>query len=142
MEAREIMNRNVITVTPETTVEEAVDLLLRYRIHGAPVVGVDGQLIGMVSFVDLAKRTGETVGQVMVSDPVCADEDSSVEELASMMLEQIVRRVPITSGGRVVGIVSASDIVQLFINLHEEPRRAAEPAVAGQRPPIKRRRES
>ncbi|MBI2201434.1 MAG: CBS domain-containing protein [Armatimonadetes bacterium] len=139
MEAREIMNRDVITVAPEMTVEEATNVLLRYRIHGAPVVGADGQLIGMVSFVDLAKRTGDTVGQVMVSDPVCADEDTPVEELAAMMLEEVVRRVPITSGGRVVGIVSASDIVQLFLNLHEQPRQAPEPASAGRRESARRR---
>lgn len=139
MEAREIMNRDVITLAPEMTVEEATSVLLRYRVHGAPVVGADGQLIGMVSFVDLAKRTGDTVGQVMVSDPVCADEDTPIEELAAMMLDEIVRRVPITSGGRVVGIVSASDIVQLFLNLHEQPRDGGEPAEAGPHHPAKRR---
>jgi signal-transduction protein with cAMP-binding, CBS, and nucleotidyltransferase domain len=38
-----------------------------------------------------------------------------------MMLDQMVRRVPIVRGGRVVGVVSASDIIQVFLNLHEAP---------------------
>ncbi len=124
MDARAIMTRDVITLAPEAPVEDATDLLLRYRIHGAPVVTSDGQLIGMVSFMDLARHAGEpvTVRDAMTPDPIVADEGTPVEEIAAMMLDQMVRRVPITSGGKVVGIVSASDIVQLFLNLHERPR--------------------
>src|SRR5574337_563310 len=124
MDAREIMTKEVVTLAPEMPVEDATDLLLRYRIHGAPVVASDGQLIGMVSFVDLARHAGEpvTVRDAMTPDPIIADEGTPVEEIAAMMLDQMVRRVPITSGGKVVGIVSASDIVQLFLNLHERPR--------------------
>lgn len=139
MEARDIMTPEVITLTPEMTIDEAVDALLHYRIHGAPVVDPDGQLIGMVSLVDLAKRTGDTVGHVMVSDPVTASEDTPVEELATIMLEQMVRRIPITSGGRVVGIVSASDVVQLFVNLHERPREPRELAASARRRTVKGR---
>lgn len=122
MEARDIMTKEVITLAPEMTLDEAADLLLRYRIHGAPVVGAHGELIGMVSFVDLARRAGETVKDVMSPDPVSALEDALVEEIAAMMLDQMVRRVAIVRGGQVVGIVSASDIVRLFLDLHEAPQ--------------------
>lgn len=124
MEARDIMTRDVIALRPEMSVEEATDLLLRYRIHGAPVTGPQGQLIGMVSFVDLARHAGESVAvqDVMNPDPVRAEEDTPVEALARLMLDEMVRRVPIVRGGTVVGIVSASDIVQVFLNLHEAPR--------------------
>jgi CBS domain-containing protein len=121
MEAREIMSKDVVAVAPEMLVSEAADLLLRYRIHGAPVVDGADQIVGIVSFTDLAARGGETVREVMAPDPVCALEDTPVEEIAAMMLEQMVRRVPIVRGGRVVGIVSASDIIQVFLNLHEAP---------------------
>lgn len=140
MDARDIMTQEVITVPPEMTIDEAVDALLHYRIHGAPVVDADGQLMGMVSLVDLAKRAGDTVRDVMVTDPVTASEDTPVEEVATMMLEQMVRRVPITSGGRVVGIVSASDVVQLFVNLHERPRGHREMAASAPHHTVKRRR--
>jgi len=126
MEARDIMSKEVITLAPDLRMGEATDLLLRYRIHGAPVAMPDGQLIGMISFMDLARRAGEdaTVRDVMSSDPVVAYEDTPADEVARIMLDQMVRRVPIVRGGKVVGIISASDIVQLFLNLHEEPRRA------------------
>ncbi len=124
MEARDIMTRDVITLSPEMSIEEATDILLRYRIHGAPVTTPEGQLLGMVSFMDLARRAGEDarVADIMTPDPVVAQEDTPVEEVARLMLDQMVRRVPIVRAGTVVGIVSASDIVQLFLNLHEAPR--------------------
>lgn len=121
METRDVMTKDVVTLTPEMTLQEAADVLLRYRIHGAPVVDPAGMLIGMVSVVDLVGRVGKTVADVMTEDPVSASEDTPIEEVARQMLEQMVRRVPIVQGGRVVGIVSASDIIQLFLNLHERP---------------------
>ncbi|HET8999692.1 MAG TPA: CBS domain-containing protein [bacterium] len=121
MEAREIMSKDVVAVAPEMLVTEAADLLLRYRIHRAPVVDEADQMVGMVSFMDLAARRGKTVRDVMAPDPVWASEDTPVDEVAAMMLDQMVRRVPIVRGGRVVGVVSASDIIQVFLNLHEVP---------------------
>jgi CBS domain-containing protein len=121
MEASEIMSKDVVAVAPEMPVGDAAELLLRYRIHGAPVIDSADQIVGMVSFTDLAARRGKTVRDAMAPDPVCAAEDTPVEEVAAMMLDQMVRRVPIVRGGRVVGIVSASDIIQVFLNLHEAP---------------------
>ncbi len=120
MLAREIMSRNVITLAPDMSVDDAQDVLLRYRIHGAPVVGPGDQLMGMVSYIDLLARAGERVRDVMAPDPVRADEETPVEQLAAMMLDRMVRRVPIVRDGRLVGIVSASDIIQLFVSLHEK----------------------
>src|SRR5713226_6508967 len=84
MEARDIMSKEVITLAPDLRMGEATDLLLRYRIHGAPVAMPDGQLIGMISFMDLARRAGEdaTVRDVMSSDPVVAYEDTPADEVA------------------------------------------------------------
>jgi CBS domain-containing protein len=131
MEAREIMSKDVVAVAPEMLVDEAADLLLRYRIHGAPVVDGADQIVGMVSFTDLAARRGQMVREVMAPDPVCASEDTPVEEVAAMMLDQTIRRVPIVRDGRVVGIVSASDIIQVFLNLHEAPTREGDPGARG-----------
>lgn len=121
MEAREIMVKDVVTLTPDMNVSEAADVLLRYRIHGAPVVDDTQTLIGMVSLVDLVGRVGDTVAEVMTADPVVAQEDAPVEEVARMMLDQMVRRIPIVRAGRVVGIISATDIIHLFLTLHEQP---------------------
>src|SRR3989337_127230 len=139
MEAREIMTTDVVSLAPDMPVEDAGQLLLHYRIHGARVMDAGGQLVGMVSVVDLVGRVGETVADVMTPEPVVASEDTPVEELAGIMLDQMVRRIPIVQGGRVIGIVSASDIIRVFLNLHETPAgppprppgRAARAAVGG-----------
>lgn len=117
--AGEIMSRDVVSVLPDMSVAETSDLLTRYRIHGAPVVDETGQLVGMVSLVDLVGRVGNTVADLMTPDPVSTSEDATVEEVAGMMLEQMVRRIPIIENGRVIGIVSASDIIRVFLNLHD-----------------------
>jgi CBS domain-containing protein len=120
MEARDIMTQEVITLTPNMTVGEAADVLVRYRIHGAPVIGEDGMLVGMVSLVDLVAKPGAKVREIMTPDPVFAMEDTPLQEVAQTMLDEMVRRVPITRGGRVVGIVSASDIVRAYLGLVDE----------------------
>ncbi|HLJ60604.1 MAG TPA: CBS domain-containing protein [bacterium] len=139
MEAREIMTRDVVTLAPDMSVTEAQDALLHYRIHGAPVVDDAGQMIGMVSFTDLSSRPGRKVREVMTPDPLSVGEDTTVEDVAALMLDQMVRRVPVVEGGRVVGMVSASDIIQVFLNLHERTprgnaRRAGPGAVVEQAP--------
>lgn len=128
--AADIMTRDVVMLSPDMTVTETSDLLVRYRIHGAPVVDGTGQLIGMVSLVDLVGRVGRTVRDVMTAEPVSASSDTPVEELAGMMLDQIVRRIPIVEAGRVIGIVSASDIIQVFLNLHDQAADRSEPVAA------------
>lgn len=88
MDAREIMTKDVIAVAPDMLVAEAVDLLLRNRIHGAPVVDDAGQLMGMISFMDLAGRHGVRVSEIMAPDPVSASVDTPVEEVAAMMIDE------------------------------------------------------
>lgn len=141
--ARDIMSKDVVSLSPAMSVTDAVNTLLHYRIHGAPVVNEGDQLIGMVSFIDLSGQAGGTIRDVMTSDAVFVVEDTPVEEIAALMLDQMVRRVPVVSGGRVTGIVSAGDIIQVFLNLHEagpHQTEAKTPAATQQskRPPLRR----
>ncbi|HLW46523.1 MAG TPA: CBS domain-containing protein [bacterium] len=124
--AREIMSKDVVSLSPGMSIADAADALLHYRIHGAPVVDKTDQLIGMVSFTDLSARSGGTLRDVMTAEAVAVSEDTPVDEIAALMLDQMVRRVPVVSGGRVTGIVSASDIIQVFLNLHEVSPRQPE----------------
>ncbi len=130
--ARDIMTRDVVAVPPDMPLDEVGALLVDFRIHGAPVVDDDGRLVGMISVVDLVGRAGNVVADVMTPDPITAPEDAPVEELAGIMLGQAIRRIPIERDGRVVGIVSASDIIGLFLNLHE---RVVEPVEGSSRQP-------
>lgn len=118
--AYDIMTKDVLTVTPDMSKDEARDLLFQNGIHGVPVVDHSGRLVGMVSMVDVAGKLGTRVLHIMEHNPVTASEDTSVEEIASLMLTRNVRRVPILREGRLVGIVGAGDIIRAFLDLVEE----------------------
>lgn len=124
MKAREIMTTSVVTLRPDQLIDEATMGMVRRGIHGAPVVDGTGRLVGMVSFMDLKRRAGEDrMVQDVMWPPVSVEEDAPVQEIAAKMLDEKVRRVVVVHGGKVAGIVSATDIVRLFLDLHEEPRR-------------------
>ena len=129
METPTVMTREVKTVRPETPLDEALQLFVHAQIHGAPVVDPEGRLLGMVSFTDLAQRAGEdvTVEDLMRRDVPAISEETPLAEAAALMLRERVRRLPVLRGNRVVGILTATDIAQTFINLHEEPRRRRSP---------------
>ena len=142
MQARDVMTTTVITVTPETTVRELAQLLVRHRISAAPVVDEDQHVIGMVSEGDLLHRSeidSETkpgrqswwlkmigsdgaadyvkanarrVGEIMSREPVCVTEDTALAEIASVLESHHIKRVPVLRGGRLAGIVSRSNLVQ------------------------------
>lgn len=129
MRAYDIMTKDVLTVTADMSVDEVRDRFFHHRIHGAPVVDTSGTLIGMVSFVDLAGGLGRRVLHVMRRDPVTASEDASVGELASLMLNHKIRRIPIVRDQQLVGIVTASDVIQALLDLHEMGNVATEEKV-------------
>jgi CBS domain-containing protein len=88
-------------------------------IHAAPVVDGARQMVGIVSFVELSARPGRRVRDVMTVDPASVAQDASLEEAAALMLDQMVRQVPVVEAGRVVGILSTADIIRVFLSLRE-----------------------
>jgi CBS domain-containing protein len=64
---------------------------------------------------ELKKAVGATVGDVMSSNPVTVQADTSVEDLATLMVDREVSRVPVLEGDKLVGIVSKSDIVRSLV---------------------------
>ncbi|MDE2039773.1 MAG: CBS domain-containing protein [Elusimicrobia bacterium] len=128
MNAKDIMSRELITLPPDADISEAARLLSESRISGAPVVDAEGRLLGVVSQTDLTRFQGQggpaagaSVASVMTNKPVCCEEDTPTEEVARVMLERRIHRLLVTRGGRLVGIVSAMDILRsLVANLGHE----------------------
>jgi tRNA nucleotidyltransferase (CCA-adding enzyme) len=118
--AYDIMSKDVLTVTPDMSKDEARRMLFQSGVHGVPVVDHSGRLVGMVSVVDLAGKLGTRVLHIMEHNPITAPEDATAGEIASLMLTRNVRRVPILREGRLVGIVGASDIIRALLDLLEE----------------------
>ena len=112
MIAKEIMTKPVIAVTPFTPVKSLAKLLNKNHISGAPVLDESGRLIGIVSERDLLSKRGSQVKSIMTEKVVRVTEDTSVEEIASLMTTQNVKRLPVMRGQQLAGIVSRADIIR------------------------------
>ena len=119
MKVSEVMTREVETVRPDQTVQEAANFMLRADAGSIPVTEGD-RLIGMITDRDIAVRGiakghgPETpVRELMSSGLICARVDEDVEEVANKMSEAQVRRLPvIDEQDRLCGIVSLGDLAR------------------------------
>lgn len=112
MKAREIMTREVISILDEATVEDAARMMARNRISGLPVVNASGLLMGLVTEHDLIAKQGRSVSEIMSRGVITVSPDTEVEQVQHLLTNQRIRRVPVVEDGRVVGIVSRSDLVR------------------------------
>jgi CBS domain-containing protein len=111
MIAKDVMTRDVITVSPTTTVKKLAMILIKNQISGAPVAAKNGKIIGIVSETDILAKKGKDVKAIMSKKVISVKEDSPVEELAKLMTTHKISRVPVMRGNDVIGIVSRADIV-------------------------------
>ena len=114
MFASEIMTCKVSTIHPEASVQEVAHLLSRERISGAPVVTADGTIIGVVTQADIigkVDREGLCVADIMSREIIAVKEDTPVHQIATLLAQRKIKRVPVVRDGRLVGIVSRADIV-------------------------------
>lgn len=114
MRARDIMTRSVITIGPEASIHDVARLLSDYHISGAPVVDDEGHMIGLVTEADLIGKDGATVSDIMTTRVMTAKEDTPVELIAQLLTSNHYKRLPVTRGDRLVGVVSRADIVRMM----------------------------
>lgn len=112
MKVREIMTSDVISVTEESTIEDAARILARHRISGLPVINAKHALTGLVTEYDFISKQGQTVGDIMSRGVISVTEDTDVEEVSHLLANRRIRRVPVLRGDQLVGIVSRSDLVK------------------------------
>jgi signal-transduction protein with cAMP-binding, CBS, and nucleotidyltransferase domain len=115
----EVINRNVVTVSPTAALSEAAYLMMNEDIGALVVVDGDARPIGIVTDRDLvvsAMAEGInpdeiTVEEIMTKDPVTVDEETDLFEMLSVLSENSIRRLPVTRGIKLVGIVSVDDLI-------------------------------
>jgi CBS-domain-containing membrane protein len=110
------MTRDVVTAAPDTAVGELARTLLAHQIGGMPVIDEAGILVGMVSGFDVISKGGATTGEIMSRGVVTVTETSSVDDVVSLMGLHGIRRVPVCRDGRLVGIISRSDLLRHFVD--------------------------
>lgn len=112
LRVRDIMTRVVTTVPPSMPVQQVAALLSERHLAGVPVVDDAGRVLGMVSEVDLIGREGATAGDIMSRQVTSVAEDTDVEEVARLFVNQRLRRLPVVADGRLVGIVTRADLLR------------------------------
>jgi CBS domain-containing protein len=142
MRVKDVMTRNVISVSPQATVADALDLMLGWRLSGMPVIDAKGSLVGVVSEGDFLRRAelgtqkperrwldfllpahaaetyahthGRRVEEIMSSEPITIGEEASLEEAAALMETHRVKRLPVVAGTKVIGLITRADFVRLL----------------------------
>jgi len=146
MRAIDVMVRDVVTVSPDMDVAEAVKLLAEHDVSALPVLDKDGNLVGMLSEADLihraeigtekhrpwwlealtgastlaeefAKSHGKRVGEVMTTGIISVDEETPLSEIAALFERKRIKRVPVVKDGKLVGIVSRSNLIQALASV-------------------------
>jgi CBS domain-containing protein len=147
MKASDIMVTDVITVQPDSTVEDVAALLLKHRISGVPVVD-GGRMVGIVSEGDLLRRAeagteherswwlqmlmgrevlaaeytrehSRKVADLMTRDVITATPDTPVSEIAELLERNRIKRVPIVKDGKIVGLVSRANLLHALASLRK-----------------------
>ncbi|HET8562454.1 MAG TPA: CBS domain-containing protein [Candidatus Binatia bacterium] len=111
MEAKDIMTRDVVTVSPTLPVKTLATVLIKNQISGAPVADKEGKIVGVVSEADLIAKKGKKVKAIMSNKVIGITEETPVEEIARLMATHRIKRLPVMRGKSLVGIVSRADIV-------------------------------
>jgi CBS domain-containing protein len=114
MKVKEIMKAPVRTASFDTPTADVAQLLVQYKISAVPVLDAGGNVIGLISEHDLIARSGPTAADVMSHGVVSVTEDTDVDDVRHLLIDRRIRRVPVMSGGQIIGIVSRADLVALI----------------------------
>ena len=150
MQVRDVMSAPVVSVRPEMPLKEVARLFIERRISGVPVIDDAGTVVGVVSEADFlvkeraphqeqahrgligflagddeaaaarAKVEAATAGAAMSSPAVTICSDCSLREAAALMVDTRINRLPVVEDGRLVGIVTRSDLVRAYLRSDEE----------------------
>jgi CBS domain-containing protein len=149
MKVRDVMTREVETVTPDTSLKGAARKMVQLSVSGLPVIDQERRVVGIITEGDFVRRrvgvpshslfhpvagrprqrgrTGRSVGEVMTTKVVSIGTEASLAEAARTMTQQNVKRLPVVDAcGRLAGIISRADIVASFARPDAEIKKEIE----------------
>ncbi len=122
MKAREIMRKPVIATTPRASVRDIANQLVEKGFSGMPVAERDGTVVGIITEADILRAFSQnkqleklTAENIMSTEPTTVDVETPIEAVILVLQELHVLRVPVTEGGKLVGIISRSDVIRAVI---------------------------
>ena len=130
--AADIMTKKLISVTPQTDVMDAVDLLLKNKISGAPVVDHRGRLVGILSELDCVNHIShcamtntppDVVGELMTKELTTVAPETTLLTLAHIFTTKRYRRLPVVSAqGQLLGQLSRRDLMRALFEIMKVQR--------------------
>ncbi len=150
MKARDIMSTKVVTVSPSTSVRDIAGLMVEKHVSGLPVLNDNGTLVGMVSEGDLLRRPeigtqkhrrrwvsffsgvdsqareftkshALRAGDVMTKQVIHVSEETPLGDVVGLMEKHNIKRLPVLSDGKLVGIVSRVDLLRALAARQVQP---------------------
>ncbi|RMG98829.1 MAG: CBS domain-containing protein [Chloroflexi bacterium] len=126
------MTKNVITVRPDTTLPEAHRLMKDHNIRRLPVVNEEGKLIGIVTLGDVREAepsqattlsiwelnyllSNLRIKEIMTPNPITISQENTIADAARLMLENKISALPVMDNGKLVGIITESDIFRMVV---------------------------
>lgn len=120
--AGQVMQKPVLATTTRASARDVAAQLVRNEFSGMPVAERDGTLVGVVTEADILRVLGEgkaletlTAGDIMTEKPATVDLEAPITEVIQILQEHRILRVPVTERGRLVGIISRSDIIRAVL---------------------------
>ncbi len=127
LETKDIMTTKVIYITQDTPVVDAIRLMVKNNITGVPVVEDNMTLLGVLSEQDVLRllhtyedEKDRTVYDFMTHPAVHFEQDEPLLDVCFCLRDNSIRRVPVTSNNKVVGVISRSDILKYILELCDE----------------------
>src|SRR5665647_778933 len=147
---RDVMTRDVRVARPETTLRELVRAIWDHHVHALPVVDDLRRVLGIVAVSDLlgdeltaehvrtrlehhgrVRALGLTAGEIMTSPAVTIDQEQALSQAARVLHQRHIGRLPVVEhGGRLIGIVTRSDLLAVFLHSDEDLLAAVKEAIA------------
>jgi acetoin utilization protein AcuB len=112
------MTRPPVTVTGETTVQQALHTIEERQVRHLPVLDANGALVGIVAEKELLRaNSGDLVEEIMTRDVITVTEYTALEEAARIMIDHRISSLPVVRDGKLVGIITETDLFQIFMEL-------------------------
>ncbi|MFH8086780.1 MAG: CBS domain-containing protein [Candidatus Aenigmatarchaeota archaeon] len=115
---KDVMNRNVIVTKPETSVREAAKIMSKYHI-GSLIVLEEEKIAGIITEGDILKKVivegkdlDETkVRDIMTENVITITPDKTIDDAVKIMTEKRIKKLPVVDNDKLIGIITASDIM-------------------------------
>jgi len=126
LKAKDIMTKQVVCIRKDTPIFEAIRMMANNNITGIPVIDDDSTLVGMLSEQDVLRllhtyddEKDRTVNDFMTQPAIHFEENEPLLDVCYCLRDNSIRRVPITSNGKITGVISRSDILKRILHQWE-----------------------